>query len=317
MDYNTNIDIEKIAKDCGLNENLDSDSVMLNIGLLESKYKENELVQLYNYMLANTSNTDLMSYLIQCVDKYRYTSSLEPLVDILLFKNASGCDESIKEKYVNVRILCAKAIANQKNTDVVNSLLYCLNNKNENYRVRLACADALGKIGDRYAVAPLIDLVKDEEEKSVYLKESAATALGFLGDSRAVEPLVNILETKQGIMDKFSFLKERVIEALDRMGFNSDERVFKALKQSLDDESAQVRIDAIEAIMNSEHPHSYEIIKKCMIADPDEEVKKNALIALYNMSDRRILDEIIASPDYSNMLKTAAQDIIDEYEENV
>ena len=49
-------------------------------------------------------------------------------------------------------------------------------------------------------------------------------------------------------MDKFSFLKERAIEALNKMGANDSERVYKALKNSLLDESPQVRIEAIEAL---------------------------------------------------------------------
>ena len=60
--------------------------------------------------------------------------------------------------------MCAKAIANLKDTSAVTALLYCLNNKDENYKVRLSCADALGRIGDRYAVAPLIEVVKDEDD---------------------------------------------------------------------------------------------------------------------------------------------------------
>lgn len=210
--------------------------------------------------------------------------------------------------------MCAKAIANQKNTDVVNSLLYCLNNKNENYRLRLACADALGRIGDKFAVAPLIEVANDENEKSVYLRESAVSALGLLGDSRAIDSLVGILETKQGIMDKFTFLKERAIEALIHMGFGDNERAFKALKSSLSDESPKVRINAIEALMDSENPKAYDIIKDCMDNDENEEVKKNALIALYNMSGRDILDKVISSTIYSDNLKMEAVAIIDEYE---
>ena len=143
-------------------------------------------------MLLNAVEPDVIMYLIRCVDMYRDPSSLEVLVDILLLKNGSYPDESVKEKFVNVRVMCAKAIANQKNTDVVSSLLYCLNNKNEHYKVRLACADSLGRIGDRFAVAPLIDVVKDEDEKSVYLRETAVSALGLLGDARALDPIVYI-----------------------------------------------------------------------------------------------------------------------------
>ena len=157
-------------------------------------------------------------------------------------------------------------------------------------------------------------MVKDEGEKSVYLRESAVSALGLLGDTRAVDPLVSIIETKQGIMDKFSFLKERAIEAITRMGFGGNERVFKALKTSLSDESSQVRINAIEALMDSDNPRAFDTIKECMLNDTDEEVKKNALIALYNMSDRSILDEVIKSPKYSDSLKMEAVEILDEYE---
>ena len=265
-------------------------------------------------MLSKSQNPDILMHLIRCCDEYRQESTLEYLVDILLLKNVSGVDEELKEKFLNVRIMCAKAIGNQKNTSAVTSLLYCLNNKNENYRVRLACADSLGRIGDKYAVAPLIEVIKDEEEKSVYLKEGATVALGLLGDSRALDPLVSIIEAKQGIMDKFSFLKERAIEALNKMGFGGNDRVFKALKSSLSDESPQVRIEAIEALMDSENPQAFDIIKNVLENDSDEEVKKNALIALYNISDRTILDEVLTSPKYSEALKTTAFDIINEYE---
>ncbi|MBQ8168303.1 HEAT repeat domain-containing protein, partial [bacterium] len=211
--------------------------------------------------------------------------------------------------------MCAKAIANYKDTDAVTPLLYCLNNKDEHYKVRLSCADALGKIGDKYAVAPLIEVMKDEEEKSVYLRESAASALGLIGDMRALDPLVSILETKQGLMNKFTFLKERVIEALTKLRLDDNDRVFHALKSSLSDESVQVRINAIEALMESNHPEAVQTIKTCL-DDNDEEVRKNALIALYNIEGRDILDEVISLPVYHQSLKEEAKFMIEEYEDD-
>lgn len=314
MNNNTGLDLKLIADSCCLYSDVDTSIIISKIDELKNTYNEKDLVSIYNYMLSTTQNPDLIMYLIHCIDVYRDSSSLEVLVDILLLKNGNYQGAETKEKFINVRVMCAKAIANQKNTDVVSSLLYCLNNKDEHYKVRLACADALGRIGDRFAVAPLIDVVKDEDEKSVYLRESAASALGLLGDARALDPLVSILETKQGILDKFTFLKERAIEALIKMGFADNERVYKALKNSLSDESSQVRINAIEALMESDNPKAYETIKKCLDEDSDEEVKKNALIALYNMSDRTILDEVIKSDRYSDSLKMEAVAILDEYE---
>ena len=52
----------------------------------------------------------------------------------------------------------------------------------------------------------------------------------------------------------------------------------------------------------------------CLEKDLDVEVRKNAMIALYNMSDRSILDEVINSPNYPDLLKMEAVAIIEEYE---
>jgi len=304
------LDLDAIAQECNLFEGTNQDTIVANIKALDNTYEEEQLVEIYNYFLTTCKNPYILCELIRLEDKFRDRSSLPVLVDILLWKTG---DAEQKEDFVNVRTMAAKAIANLKDTSAVNSLLYCLNNKKEHYKVRFACADALGRIGDRFAVAPLIEVVKDEDERSVYLRESAASALGMLGDIRAVDPLVSILETKNGILDKFTFLKERVIEALGKLRLKDNDRVFTALKQSLMDESPQIRINAIEALMESEEPEAYDVIKTCL-KDEDNEVKKNALIALYNLSDRSILDEVIQSPDYSDFLKIEAVSIIEEYE---
>jgi len=314
LEYNK-LDLASIAKNCNLFDESDINSVIEKIIELENNYEYADLIQIYNYFLSVSKTPDILMNVIRCLDKFRDKSTLSYLLDILLMKNIEENDSITKEKYINVRSMCAKAIANYKDTSTVTSLLYCLNNKDEHYKIRLACADALGKIGDRYAVAPLIDVVKDEDEKSVYLRETAASALGMLGDLRAVDPLVNILETQKGIWSKFTFLKERVIEALGKMKLENNERVFNALKNSLSDESSQIRISSIEAIMESENPKALDTIKKCLF-DPDNEVKKNALIASYNIIGRDILDEVIVNSSYCDFLKMEAVSMIAEYEED-
>lgn len=296
------LDLNAIAYECQILLNVESDFVYKNIDGLDGKYSEEDLIVIYNHFLSISQNQDVLMYLIKCVDKYRDRSSVSFILDLLLNKNNSN----------GLRIMCAKAIANFKYTDAVTPLLYCLNNKDEPYQVRLACADALGRVGDKYAVAPLINIVQDEEEKSVYVRESAAVALGMLGDMRAIDPLVSILESKKGFIDKFTFLKERVIEVLGKFNFNS-ERVFKALTHALNDESAQIRINAIEALMESHDERALGLIKG-MLEDLDDEVKKNALIALYNMVGRGILDEVLENKFYSEYIKNEAQSMIDEYE---
>ena len=311
MDNNENFDLKSLANDCGLFSELPADEVVRKIADLDNSYQSGDLVTIYNYFLSVSTNPDVLMHVIRLADRFRDKTTLSPLLDLLLMKN----NGELKEKFINTRVMCAKAIANYKDTSTVTPLLYCLNNKDENYKVRLACADALGKIGDRYAVAPLIDVVNDEKEKSVYLKESAASALGMLGDLRAIDPLVSILEANKGIWNKFTFLKERVIEALGKMRISNNDRVFNALKEALIDESPQIRINAIEALMESDHELAYDVIKRCLTEDDDFEVQKNALIALYNLGGREILDEVISLPIYSQDLKDEAQGLIDEYED--
>lgn len=307
------LDFASIMEKCGLIELKNISRSIRKIITLEKHYSRDELVLIYNYILSNVKNPEILMYTIRCADKIRDNSTLDALLDILLMKNNFESSQEEKENFINVRAMSAKAIAHLKNTAAVTPLLYCLNNKEENYKIRLACADALGKLGDRYAVAPLIEVVTDQNERSVYVKESAACALGLLGDTRAVDPLVNILNSSKGILNRFTFLKERVIEALGKLKLGNSEFVFNALKNSLLDESSQIRISAIEAIMNSENPKASETIKP-LLQDEDEEVRKNALIALYNLDGRDILDEVISLPIYKDSLKEEAENLIAEYE---
>ena len=110
---NNGLDYKLIAEQCGLNSNNDIDFVISNIDNLKNEYSQSNLILIYNYMLSKAQEPDVIMHLIRCVDMYRDSSSLEPLVDILLFRNGDSLDLNQKEKYNNVRAMCAKAIANQ------------------------------------------------------------------------------------------------------------------------------------------------------------------------------------------------------------
>ena len=302
------LDYNSILSDCGVGK-LTSSLVVKNIANLEVLYNEAELVSIYNYFLLNVEDPEILIQVIKLTDEHHAETTLSILLEMLQFKS----DED-NESFINVRTMCVRTIANYKDTSTVTALLNCMNNKKENYKVRLACADALGRIGDRYAVKPLLDLVEDDEEKSVYLKESAAFALGMIGDMKAVDPLVNILETKKGIIDKFTFLKERAIEALSKIDFKKNDRVFNALKNSLNDESVQVRVNAIEALSNTDDSRVPDILYSCL-TDKSEEVVRNAIIALFNILGEDILYKILN--DYSLPEHTMKQvrEVIKEVEE--
>ena len=303
------LDFGVILEKCAVGKET-SQVVIKKLSELDTDLSASEIIELYEYILGCVKDSEVLSGVIKLADAYRDKKILSKLLDILLLKTVDNTDA---DNLINTRVLCAKAIANYKDTSTVGALLYCLNNKGENYKIRLACADALGRIGDKYAVESLIDVVKDEEEKSVYVKESATFALGLLGDVSAIDPLVSIMEAKQGLLGKFSFLKERIVEALGKLNINNS-KVLKVLKNALYDSSPMVRINAIEALMNSDYEEAPELIRTAL-KDEDDEVKRNALIALYNIIGRDILDEVISLPGYNEFLKTEARNIIEEYEE--
>ena len=309
MADNKSLDFNIIASDCLVATDVDSDRVIDLLKILKDQYSEMQLIAIFNYFLKIEYRSEVLCWLIKELDKYRDSSSLAPLTELLLMKDHTPNANYDRNYYTNVRVLCAKAISNLKSHESVHSLLYCLNNKDENYKIRLSCADALGRLGDKYAVTSLMDVVGDEEEKSVYIRESAAVALGLIGDMRAVDSLVKVLENQTGIMDKFTYLKEKAVEALCRLNPSND-RAFNALKNSLSDENPQVRINTIEALMENGTEEAFSLIKK-MLTDEDEEVQKNAVIALFNMSGREILEDILVSSKYSKVCKEEAREILD------
>ena len=303
------LDFCAILDEYGINDSSSFEEIR-RIADLEEFYDSSTVAEIYNYILCNIKNPDILIGVIRLSDTHKSPELLSSLLDILLLKR-NGIDDP--ESLINIRAACAKAISGYKDPSTVGALLYCLNNKGENYKIRLACADALGHIGNRYAVKPLIDVVKDEDEKSVYVQESAATALGLLGDTSAIDPLVSVMESKHGLWGKFSFLKERIVEALGRLNIKSV-KVLNVFKQSLMDSSPIVRINTIEALMNSEYEEAETLIRSAL-KDKDTEVQRNALIALYNMTGSDILEEVISLPGYSDFLKNEAQALADEIEE--
>lgn len=269
---------------------------------LKNKYRAMDIALIYNYILENKLDTKLLSHTIREIKTNKYRQNFPSLLNFIKLST----DDDLKA-------LAIKTICVYKDSSVAPVLLECLQDKNANYRVRFSAADALGKIGGKNAFEALTYVVCDEEEKSAYVKESAVVALGNLGDSRAIDVFSTILSSKQIFLDKFTCLKERVVEAISKLDMPKDDKTLEILKKSLLDVSAQVRINSIEALMNIEHKESYQLIYERLIEDNDFEVKKNALIALYNLSDRKILDEVI-NGDFQISLKAVAQEILDEYE---
>lgn len=288
---------------------------------IKREYTSEQLVKIYDYILENCSDIVFLGITLKEIDKHRNRGNLDCLLDFLMTKNdkKGAIANSQVSDFLNIRVLCIKVVSNFRDKKSVPALLYCLNSKNEHYKFRLAAAEALGKIGDRNAVESLIEVVRDENEKSVYVRESAAKALGMIGDLRAVEAFLEILEGKKSFLDKFTFLKEHVIEAIGKMelslhNFAENKRVLNALKNALGDDSPQIRLNAIDSLANSNFPEAEDLIKQ-MIFDTDPDVACGAITALHWLFGDSEIEKLLKGKNLPKFASSYAKELLEEESE--
>lgn len=92
--------------------------------------------------------------------------------------------------------------------ELANALRY----KKDGY-VRQEAAEALGKIGEKSAVDPLIVALKDE---NIDVRRKAVEALGKIGDPRAIDCLITAMKDKNRNKD----IRSAIAKTLERMGCN-------------------------------------------------------------------------------------------------
>ncbi len=108
--------------------------------------------------------------------------------------------------------------------------------KDEDPRLRIIAAVALGEIGHAKAIQPLADVLR--QETFIRAQEEAASALAKIG-----KPAVEVLTQSMG--DKSFIVRLLTVNALNRIG---DERAVDYLIQALKDENWEVRKKAAEGL---------------------------------------------------------------------
>jgi len=149
--------------------------------------------------------------------------AVEPLIELFNDSDANG-------------LVCRRAISAivRIGTPAVEALIVALDSSE--FVVREGAAEALGQIGDKRAVEPLITLLLDRR----IWRSEFARALGRIGDVRAVEPLIEASMSCDG----GASLRHRAAEALARMG---DIRGIEVLIAMLRDEAESCRANARRA----------------------------------------------------------------------
>ena len=91
--------LERIIKECNIFDKNDIQSAVEKIQSLDERFEKDNLVEIYNYILSVAQNPEILMNTIQCSDRFRDKSSLNPLLDLLLMKNIS------KECFLNYHII--------------------------------------------------------------------------------------------------------------------------------------------------------------------------------------------------------------------
>ena len=146
---------------------------------------------------------------------FRKKDNIEKLVNEFMSSNQAPSEE-------------INSLINIKDTRVVKLLIQALHDNNWGNRRRRA-ANALGKLGDKSAVEPLIQALK---ESDVQIRRAAAGALEKVGNAEAVEALI------QSLKDTDKSVRLLSANALGKIG---DSRAVEHLIQALMDKEEDVR----------------------------------------------------------------------------
>ncbi|WP_305065129.1 HEAT repeat domain-containing protein, partial [Methanococcoides sp.] len=134
-----------------------------------------------------------------------------------------------------VRRHAARGLGNIGNKKAIAPLIQVMSNTSEPREVRSNAAIALGQIGDDDAVEPLIQMLKDEDWS---VPSSAAIALGELGNSEAIPALTTALRRDEEFVVKESAM---ALEKLNGSGVDK-------LIDLLDDNDKSVQENAAYAL---------------------------------------------------------------------
>jgi quinoprotein glucose dehydrogenase len=93
----------------------------------------------------------------------------------------------LQDKDAEVRAQTAKVLGNVKFTAATGPLIKAL--KDENARVRFFAAISLSKLGDRAAIPALVDMLRRNEDRDVYIRHAAVMGLTGLANREELMPL--------------------------------------------------------------------------------------------------------------------------------
>lgn len=195
-------------------------------------------------------------------------------------RNAGGWQE---------RARSATALGHLGDSRAVTPLLEAMRDKREDSDVKLASAEALGRIRDPAILAELCAQLGDVDEWSSPRLAQVITAFG----ADAVTPLLESL-------DAAASLNARVWTA-QILGKIRDRRATPALIKRLSDRSEQMRISVANALGDIADNRAFRPLVEVILRDPVSAVRAQAATSLGRIGDEGALPLLVASmgdPEY-------------------
>ncbi len=187
------------------------------------------------------------------------------------------------------RARAATALGLLRESRAVGPLVEAMRDANEDGDVKLACAEALGRLRDPSVVAEMCELLAQVDE---WASPRIAQVLREFGPI-AVEPLLSVL-------DRSDSLNARVWAA-QILGRLADRRATWPLVERLHDRAEQLRLSAANALAELGDAAAVPALIGVVLRDPVAAVRAQAARALGELGDERALPLLIASlgdPDY-------------------
>ena len=164
--------------------------------------------------------------------------------EYLIPGNVEEPRHSLLEIPTKVEIQHIVALGDSKSSSAVPELVAYLQNSDGNVR-RLA-ASALGKIGNKGATAPLMDLLEREEKPQV--RQYAVKALGLIGEIQAT----NILDAIANNTNEINYTREAAKIALGRLP--TSKKIGTDSADTIQQQAIRLPEDPITAFLSRPHP---------------------------------------------------------------
>jgi HEAT repeat protein len=149
---------------------------------------------------------------LQPPDEVARWSATEQLAQLQSNESALPLLPRLTDSDFRVRLQVARALGHLGDGRAVELLIACVRNEQEDDDVRAASPRSPKDLGDACAVESLIPCLQWSDEGPHRTAAAAAEALGRLGDRRAVEPLLASLR------DPDPGIREEAVWALGQMG---------------------------------------------------------------------------------------------------